>query len=253
MDDNPIIQEEDSPRSSSGSFPDPPPSRVTPQVSTAGFNPNNLQNYTTEELQAMLSQIQKRNQDEEEEENKEDQNEREEEQHPQGERLIEEGEGQYGAKELDEEIGRVLIDLAEYRTRKIDDEEELENAGDLFLSLNTILLEPQAKKVFADHKGVDLMIILYKKQKALRSFIIKVLDFAMSSNLLLCNKFIEKGGLPILFSYFMQKSKSKKTEEIDQNNTLAIIANIAYCTSKGASGVSFDRLFYKFKENSFEK
>lgn len=86
-------------------------------------------------------------------------------------------------KELDNEIGKVLISLASFRTKSVDNEEELEDAGEIFLDLNTQLLLPQGKELFESHKGLELLMILYRKQKNFRSFIVKTLDFALSQKL----------------------------------------------------------------------
>jgi len=71
-------------------------------------------------------------------------------------------------------------------------------------------------------------------------------------------------GLPLVFSFFMMKDKSsskkkKKKEfiykpdqeetEEDEHNSLSLISNILRTTTS----VVFDRVFYKFKENTFEK
>lgn len=71
-------------------------------------------------------------------------------------------------------------------------------------------------------------------------------------------------GLPVLFSFFMRKDAAKEKKkkkkgfvykptpdevEADEHNCISLIANILRSTS----GVNFDRVFYKFKENSFEK
>ena len=77
-------------------------------------------------------------------------------------------------------MGKSLVDIAEYRTKPIENEEEYEEAADLFLELNSLLLEEEGKLVFEKHKGLELMMIIYKKQKNLRSFVIKTLDYAMS-------------------------------------------------------------------------
>jgi len=107
-------------------------------------------------------------------------------------------------------MGKSLVDIAEYRTKPIENEEEYEEAADLFLELNSLLLEEEGKLVFEKHKGLELMMIIYKKQKNLRSFVIKTLDYAMSQRQPLWNKFIDMSGLPLLFSFFMKKDSSQK-------------------------------------------
>ena len=71
-------------------------------------------------------------------------------------------------------------------------------------------------------------------------------------------------GLPLLFSFYMKKEsiekkkkskklfvykQSKDEEEEDDYHWLSILANMLLCCTK----VNFDRWFYKFIENSFEK
>jgi len=75
-------------------------------------------------------------------------------------------------------------------------------------------------------QGFELLLHLAKKQKFLRRHAIKVFDFALSFNPLLntkknCKHFVEEGGLPFVFAYFMQKQdeqklkkKSQKTSEV---------------------------------------
>lgn len=74
-------------------------------------------------------------------------------------------------------------------------------------------------------------------------------------------------GLPFLFSFFMRKEatagkkkkkkgfvykQSRDEEEEDEHYSVSLIVNI-FRILKKAGGVNFDRVFYKFKENSFEK
>ena len=80
-------------------------------------------------------------------------------------------------------MGKIMVDIAEYRTKSINNEEEYEEAADFFLELNSLLLEPQGKQIFENHKGLELMIILYRKQKNLRSFIVKTIDFALNQKI----------------------------------------------------------------------
>lgn len=83
-------------------------------------------------------------------------------------------------KDLDDKMGKVLIDLAEYRNKLIENEEDLEDVADIFLELDTLLLEQQGKQIFDRHKGLELLMILYRKQKSLRPFVVKSCDFAMN-------------------------------------------------------------------------
>lgn len=76
-----------------------------------------------------------------------------EEAHPDGERLIEPG-----FLELEPQIWKLLVQLAEYRTKTIDTEEDIEDAADIFLELNALLLEKASKKVMEVHKGIELIV-----------------------------------------------------------------------------------------------
>ncbi|CAI2370204.1 unnamed protein product [Moneuplotes crassus] len=226
-----------------------------------------VKNMTTEQLNEMLAKIRKEGnlqpqdsttQDEMVKDLEEEGTERIEEQHPNGERLID---PVPETKELDMKMGRILMQIAEYRTKPIESETEYEEAADLFLELNTILLEPEGKQIFELHKGLELMMILYRKQRNLRSFIIKSLNFALEQRAKLCSKFIEMSGLPVLFSFFMRKDSQKKKKkayvykqdqdeiEEDEQSCISLISNLLRITK----GVEFDRVFYKFKENKFEK
>lgn len=175
------------------------------------------------------------------------------------------GSGERLAGGPEEDIGSALYELAKYRGQIVDNEEDLEQAAERFLTANELLLQEGAKHAFLQHKGLELMMILYKQkgQGNLRSFVVKTLDFAMSNSVPMCNRFIELGGLPVLFSFFMKKDAGEKKrkkkdvvikksqDEVEEDDfyCLSLITNILICVS----GVNFDRSFYKFKENSFEK
>ena len=72
---------------------------------------------------------------------------------------------------MDDQISKVLYELAQYRyfhsfqfirTNIIYNEEDLEEAADKFVELNSLLLQDEGKKIFEMHKGLELLMILYK-------------------------------------------------------------------------------------------
>ena len=149
----------------------------------------------------------------------------------------------------------------------------------------SLLLVQECSDYFRKMQGFELLMSLCKKQSELRRHVIKVFDYALTQYTLNCSKnvryFIEKGGLPIVFGFFMlkfeesHKKKSKKAHiedilyikltkedfESDEKHVLNILAGLIVTTtqlgdtseSEGESALPHERVLFKFIENNFEK
>lgn len=123
-------------------------------------------------------------------------------------------------------LERILGILNTYRKKKLELEEEHEALVNLIDILCTLLLQQEISDNFRHIQGFDLLISLSKKQSELRRHIINVFDYSLSQYQISCHKnakaFIEAGGLPVLFGFFMlkgeenHKNKVKKAKLSDQ-------------------------------------
>lgn len=176
-------------------------------------------------------------------------------------------------------LERILGILNIYRKKKLELEEEHEALVNLIDTLCTLLLQQEISDSFRQIQGFDLLISLSRKQSELRRHIIKVFDYALSQYQLTCHKnaqaFVEVGGLPILFGFFMLKGeenqkhkvkKAKLSEQLyiklskedfqeDDKHTLNAILALLINTQQSQEGgiVSHERTIFKFIENDFEK
>ncbi len=92
-------------------------------------------------------------------------------------------------------------------------EEEHEALVNMINILCSLLLIEELSIHFLELEGLELLISLCKKQSELRRHIIKVFDYALASHEINCRKstkhFINVGGLPIIFGFFMLKGEEK--------------------------------------------
>lgn len=104
---------------------------------------------------------------------------------------------------------RLLGILNGYRKKTLEIEEEHEALVNVIDTLCSLLLVQECSDFFRQLQGFELLMSLCKKQTELRRHVIKVFDYALAQHTLNCKKnamyFIEKGGLPVVFGFFMMK------------------------------------------------
>merc|ERR1712178_190061 len=91
-----------------------------------------------------------------------------------------------------------------------------------------------------------------RERKFATNLALRLADHAMRHCAENCQIFVEKLGLPVLFSMLMRKGPKEKNKaklrEVDEHVTSIIQSLCRYCT-----GTAVARVLNKFTENNFEK
>eukprot|EP00347_Sterkiella_histriomuscorum_P007260 403349645 len=176
---------------------------------------------------------------------------------------------------------RLLAIINLYRKKRtLQLEEELEAVANIFDTISALLLTQESLDQFRKLEAFELMMSICKKQKLFRRHIIKVFDFGLSISSGVdtkknCKHFVDKGGLPVIFAFFMMKQevknkpKKKKiqdeiyvkvtADEIQQDESrllnilIGLILNTQPDEAQETGVVTHERILFKFIENDFEK
>ncbi|TDL29730.1 DUF1716-domain-containing protein [Rickenella mellea] len=156
-------------------------------------------------------------------------------------------------------VENMLTVLSQYRRRDPKDADEAEFMENVFDALCSALGEPEAKRLFLDAEGVDLMVLMMKEKKESASRSIKVLDYSMSgpAGTKSCETFVEALGLKTLFTALMgkpskkQKGTSASPASEDTAHVLGILSSLF--TNLASESPARIRLLAKFVENNYEK
>ncbi|ORX43532.1 DUF1716-domain-containing protein [Hesseltinella vesiculosa] len=152
--------------------------------------------------------------------------------------------------------------LSAYKRKdpELDDEEEM--VENLFSALVLLLNEGEAKELFYEAEGIELMLIMLKGRTLARIRAVKVLNYALSGNKGKASavRFVQAAGLKPLFSLMMGKGnkKLKKShrsflESEDEEHILCIIVSLLRHLTVVDHAVERLRLINKFVENNYEK
>ncbi|CAD6591520.1 MAG: hypothetical protein TREMPRED_000112, partial [Tremellales sp. Tagirdzhanova-0007] len=149
--------------------------------------------------------------------------------------------------------------LSQYRKKDPGDREEVEFMENIFNCLCSALAEAEMKQLFLDAEGVELMIIMMKERLLARTRSIKVLDYAMQTDLGTgnCERFVEMLGLKTFFSAFMGKGEGKRkklgatSSFEDEEHLLGILVSLF--TNLASDTPLRIRLVAKFVEGNYEK
>jgi beta-catenin-like protein 1 len=150
--------------------------------------------------------------------------------------------------------------VASYRKKDIIGMEEEECIENIFLCLNSTLIEHDNHDKFLNCEGFELLIRCIKEQKYASICSIKSISFAITNNKVSCEKFIENGGLkyifPVLIGRGLPKNSKKKGSNSNKDIEDSIIKIICeLCLNLYDSTVhdSSARLLNKFIDNENEK
>ncbi|RQM17381.1 hypothetical protein DD237_001361 [Peronospora effusa] len=159
----------------------------------------------------------------------------------------------------------LLQALAPYRKKDPASEEEEELVGNLVNALCSVLLVPEAQKQFRRLEGLELLLRCMKDRKRFMfSGALRGMDHALMDNARNCERLIEVGGLPSVFSVFMGRhgkyesssnKKASKASERDkaEEHAASLIASMCAWVREDAPADGYDRLYAKFVENEMEK
>ncbi|KAG2784013.1 hypothetical protein JG687_00001099 [Phytophthora cactorum] len=159
----------------------------------------------------------------------------------------------------------LLQALAPYRKKDPSSEEEEELVGNLVNALCSVLLVPEAQKQFRRLEGLELLLRFMKDRKRLVfGGALRAMDHALMGNARNCERLVEIGGLPSVFSVFMGRhgkykssssSKASKANEKakEEENAASLVASMCAWMREKAPADGYDRLHAKFVENDMEK
>jgi len=143
--------------------------------------------------------------------------------------------------------------LARYRKNDPDNADEVEFVENLWNSLCFALTRTMDNQVrFAKAEGLELMLNMIRKKKKAKYGAIRALDFALLKCGPNCEKFVDKGGLKVLFAEYMTmgtKQKKKADARLVEEHVMSLICELF----RHLSDVRYLRLFRKFQEHDYVK
>lgn len=149
-------------------------------------------------------------------------------------------------------VDKLLRGIAVYRKRDPADSEESEFVQNMFDSLCSLMLLKTHQVAFGKVQGLELMIRMMRERKFATNLALRLADHSMRHCAENCQIFVEKTGLPVLFSMFMRKGPKEKSKsklrEVEEHVASVIQSLCRYCT-----GTAVARVLNKFTENRFEK
>lgn len=135
-------------------------------------------------------------------------------------------------------------------------EREIEITLNVVDILCSCMLDREAQNSLREHKMTSFLKEMIVVNGYSRFSAIKLIDYFVQNNKENAKDIVENDLLKGIFSYFMEKGiNNKKTASLVQHqseymvNCLSAVKNLI----KYTSGVTFDRVFFKFKENECEK
>jgi len=147
---------------------------------------------------------------------------------------------------------KILRGIAVYRKRDPVDAEESEFVQNMFDCLCSLMLLKHHQVAFGKVQGLELMIRMMRERKFATNLALRLTDHAMRHCPENCQIFVDKLGLPVLFTVFMRKGPKEKSRaklRESEEHVCSIIQSLCrYC-----SGTAVARLLNKFTENRFEK
>lgn len=149
-------------------------------------------------------------------------------------------------------VDKLLRGIAVYRKKDPSDAQEVEYVENMFDCLCSLMLHPPHQVSFGKVQGLELMIRMMREHKFASSLALKLADHSLRHCEDNCQVFVEKLGLPVLFTLFMKRGPKAKTKaaarEQDEHAATILQSLCRYCT-----GTAVARVLNKFTETSFEK
>jgi beta-catenin-like protein 1 len=151
----------------------------------------------------------------------------------------------------------LLQAIAVYKKAEVESIDEKEIIENLFLSLQTILLEKENQAKFVTCEGFELMIRILKEAKYAAICSIKSINYALIDNPAACAKLIDVGGLkyifPILSGKGLPKGEKKSHQLSIEEDIISIMSQLAQHLYGNQTNDCATRLLLKFIENDYEK
>lgn len=151
----------------------------------------------------------------------------------------------------------LLQAIAVYKKMEVESIDEKEIIENLFLSLQTTLLEKENQIKFVACEGFELMIRILKEAKYSAICSIKSINYALIDNPAACSKLIDVGGLkyifPILTGKGLPKADKKSHLLSIEEDIISIMSQLAQHLCNSQTNDCSTRLLLKFIENDFEK
>lgn len=153
-------------------------------------------------------------------------------------------------------IELLLQAISVFKNRDPGTEDETEHVANLVGAMCSCLLLPATRTVFVAAEGIELMMLILKQKRRVRTGALKALDFALVRCLPACERLVDVQGLRTLFPLFMGKHKLKRPageegeEQEEEEHCVSLITNLLLGLQRGSRR---DRVAAKFVENEFEK
>mmetsp|Transcript_23593 Transcript_23593/g.69028 ORF Transcript_23593/g.69028 Transcript_23593/m.69028 type:complete len:651 (-) Transcript_23593:125-2077(-) len=159
-------------------------------------------------------------------------------------------------------VDLLLQALSYYRKREPAGEEEQECVENMFNSLGAALLLSENQTKFRRSEGFELMLRCMREKNYAGTCAVKVIDFATANNPTNSERFVETGGLKVLFPAFMgngvarpKKHRKRATDErrLAEAQVVSVLSTLAVQLSPESRRDCFPRFIAKFLEGDLEK
>ena len=149
-------------------------------------------------------------------------------------------------------IESLLQSLAQFRSRPPADEEEEEVLENIAGSIASAVLYSKNKLLVTEAEGVELLLMLLKKKGKMHAPMLQALDFVLTRNTPGCEHLVQAGGLGVIFSIFMGKTRAQTAEDRSKDEARSV--SILFSLFQGLpQGKLRNRLCAKLVESEFEK
>ncbi|GJQ16003.1 hypothetical protein GpartN1_g7806.t1 [Galdieria partita] len=146
-------------------------------------------------------------------------------------------------------VANILKAIDPYRKHKVNESEVVEMVENLFDCLCSLLFVSSNKDRWIQLEGIELCLDCIRYQQQFRHAALRCLDFAITRGPFVGKRFIQLGGLGILFAMFCEKSK-KCSMVLTSQDTEHIVSILYFLFQYSDEKY---RLMKKFIENDYEK
>jgi len=158
---------------------------------------------------------------------------------------------------VEDGLDSLLQTVSYYRKRDPESIEEQEYVQNIFLSLNTALMDADNQNRFRSCEGMELMMRCLKENKYAASCACRVITYAVTNNRLNCQRLVSAGGFRYIFPLFMGRSyppRSKKaTKREFESASVSTVGQLCMQLHDVSEEDMSLRLLAKFSENEYEK
>jgi hypothetical protein len=137
--------------------------------------------------------------------------------------------------------------------------EEEEFLLTLFSSVVCVLTETTNQDIFADINGFEIMLRMIRQRNITYRRAFEVIDAAVTNHPANCKRFVDAGGLKVLFPAYMAKGKINvgkhkiKMKSAIRSQDEECILSIVSCLFFNLKDMEYERLLSKFLKHDFEK